>query len=93
MSKGMIEYTYDPNRKFATWDVEVEFEARNLTPEQTELARKIINEKTTKEVYGFHKIADILNRLSRAGFRGEVCSRIQLGQPLLIVLNSKVDKD
>ena len=88
MNKGIIEYTYHPDKKIATWDVEVAFEARNLTPEHIELATKIIQEKRNDEIYGFHSITDILNRLSQAGFRGEICSRI-----LLIVLNSKVDKD
>lgn len=95
MSKGIIEYTYHPDKKIGTWDVEVEFEfeAGNLTPEQTELATKIIHVKRNSEIYGFQKITDILNRLSQAGFRGEICSRIQLGLPLLIVLNSKIDKE
>ena len=93
MSKGIIEYTYHPDKKIATWDTEVEFAARNLTPEQTELATKIIHEKRSDEIYGFRRITDILNRLSQAGFRGEICSQTQLGLPLLIVLNSKIDKD
>ncbi|MDE5887380.1 MAG: hypothetical protein K2H46_07330 [Muribaculaceae bacterium] len=93
MSKGIFEYTYHPEKKIGTWDVEVDFEARNLTPEQTELATKIIHEKRDKEIYGFQRIADILNRLSKAGFRGEIVDRTQLFLPLLIVIKSKIDKD
>lgn len=92
MSKGIIEYTYHPDKKIGTWDVEVEFEARNLTPEQTELACKIIHENRNNEIYGFRKITDILNRLSQAGFRGEIVNRTQLFLPTLIVLNAKIDK-
>lgn len=84
-------YYYDPKRKVGTWNAEVEFEAHNLTPVQTELARKIIDENN--KGCGFSVIMGILDKLARAGFHGKIEDRIQLNQPLLIVIDSKIETD
>lgn len=90
MSKGMIGYKYDPDYKAASWASEVEFEHKNLSIEDTQLAYKIIYEK---EIVGLKGFYELLDRLAKAGFRGEIINRAQLFLPPLIVLNSKVDKD
>lgn len=81
------ESFYDPNNP-PSRDVEVSFGFANLTAEQTELAKRIIDENRVAPI-GF---VNVLNALSKAGFRGKVVSR-PLFDPPLIVINSKVEKD
>lgn len=84
----MIEYRYDPSYKAASWVSDVEFQCKNLSLEDMELAYKIIYEK---EIVGIRGLYELLDRLSHAGFRGEIVNRAQLLLPTLIVLNSKVE--
>lgn len=81
------ESFYNPNHP-PSWDAEVSYEFVNLTTEQTELAKRIIDENRVTP-NGF---INVLKALSKAGFRGKVVSR-PLFEPPLIVLNSKIDND
>lgn len=81
------ESFYDPNHP-PSWDAEVEFEFVNLSAEQTELAKRIIDDNRVIP-NGF---INVLNALSKAGFRGKAVSR-PLFEPPLIVINSKVENE
>lgn len=81
---------YDPKEKVAKYDMDLEFYYRNLTDEQLALAAKIINEKN--KGYGFSVVCNILDALTRAGFRGEVQCHTDPMVPICIVINSKIDK-
>lgn len=82
------ESFYDPSHP-PSWDAEVEFEFVNLTAEQTELAKRIIDENRVIQ----NGLINVLKALSKAGFRGKVVVRPQLFLPPLIIINSKVEKD
>lgn len=83
------EYFYDPNKP-PSWTFDVEFDCSNLSPEDTRLAYEIIY---AKEVVGLKGYYELLDRLARAGFRGEIVNRMQLLLPTLVVLNSKIEKN
>lgn len=82
------EYFYNPNEP-PSWDGEFAYELVSLTPEQEELAKRIIEENRVIPIGFFN----VLNALSKAGFRGKVVSRTQLFLPPLILINSYVEKD
>lgn len=82
---------YDPKKMVANWTVDVEFQSRNLTTEQSELATKIINENN--KGYWVSAITDILNALAHAGFRGEIQHSTDPTKSMVIVINSKIETD
>lgn len=69
------------------WAAEVDFEYddNNLTAEDIVFARNIIQENREK---GF---TDIMNELSRAGFRGKIVGRMQLNLPTLVMINHRIE--
>lgn len=78
---------YNAKKKVAEWTVDVEFRERNLTTEQSALARKIVNEN--KE----HTLWEILDALAYAGFRGEILHSSDFPSPKVVVINSKIEID
>lgn len=78
---------YNTKKKVAEWTVDVEFRERNLTTEQSALARKIINEN--KE----HTLWEILDALALVGFRGEILRSTDFLSPTVVVINSKIEID
>lgn len=84
-------FLYDPDKKAANWTVDVEFQSRNLTLEQSELATKIFNENN--KGCGFSVITGILNALAHAGFRGEIQYSTDPLKSMIIVINSKIEAD
>lgn len=76
---------YDPNKKLANWTMAVEFQERNLTTEQSAVARKIINEN--KE----HTLWEILDALAHAGFRGYILHSTDFLSPKVVMINSKIE--
>lgn len=76
---------YDPDKKVANWTVDVEFQSRNLTLEQSELAKRIINENKERTLW------QILDALAHAGFRGEILRRTDFLSPTVVVINSKIE--
>lgn len=74
--------------QFPSWDADFVCEFVNLTTEQIELAKRIIDENSVIP-NGF---INVLKALSKAGFRGNTVVRPQLFLPPLIVINSKVEK-
>lgn len=69
------------------WAAEVDFEYddNNLNAEDIVFARNIIQENREK---GF---TDIMNELSRAGFRGKIVGRLHLNLPTLVMINHRID--
>lgn len=84
-------FLYYPDKKAANWTVDVEFQSRNLTLEQSELATKIFNENN--KGCGFSVITGILNALAHAGFRGEIQYSADPLKSMIIVINSKIEAD
>ena len=66
-------------------DVDFEYDVDNLTAEDIVFARNIIQENREK---GF---TDIMNELSRAGFRGKIVGRLQLNLPTLVMINHRIE--
>lgn len=81
---------YDPKKKVAKWDLDIEVQCRGLTEEQQSLVRKIIGEN--RNGHGISVLHNILNALAHVGFRGEVQHSFDFNQPLRIIINSKIDK-
>lgn len=81
---------YDPVTKGVCWNLDVEFKYENLTEEQEELARNIIEENN--KGYGVSVLHNILNALAYAGFRGEIQSNTDITTPTVILINSKTEK-
>lgn len=77
---------YNPDSKTASFGMIVKFAYVNLTNEQIKLAKKIIYEK---EVKNFSDIYLLLDRLAKAGFRGDIISQLQSGLQWSVVINSK----
>lgn len=86
----MTTYNQEPNYKAASWALEVQYDIFKLHPDDAVIALNIINEKEVVGIKGFY---ELLFRLSKAGFRGEVVNRMQLGLSTLVVLNSKVENE
>lgn len=78
---------YDPKKKVANWTVDVEFRERNLTTEQSALARKIVNENKERTLW------QILDALAHAGFRGEILHGTDFLSPKVVVINAKIETD
>ena len=77
---------YDITKKVANWAVDVEFWSKNLTMEQSALARKIVNENKGRTLW------EILDALAHAGFRGEILHSTDSTLPKVVVINSKIEK-
>lgn len=83
-NKGIIEYAYDPNQKL-DWSVEVRFDMSHLSPEQQQIAWKIIERHNDTPLLPQW---ELLNELSRNGFGGEIQRGVGL-EPMTIKLKSK----
>lgn len=79
-------YYYDPKKKMANWTVNVEFQSRNLTVEQSNLAKRIIDENKGRTLW------QILDALAHAGFRGEILHSTDPLSPKVVVINAKIEK-
>ncbi|MBD5302411.1 MAG: hypothetical protein HDS16_05385 [Bacteroides sp.] len=80
---------YNPNSKTASYCVDVRFAYKNITKEQAEEAKRIINEKDIKS---YSDIYLLFNHLAKAGFRGEIQHTLNYsGLQLYVVIDSKID--
>lgn len=75
---------YDPKKKVANWTVDVEFQPQNLTVEQSDLAKRIIDENKERTLW------EILDALAHAGFRGEILHSTDSLSPKVVVINAKI---
>ena len=76
-------FKYNPGEMTMSWTVDAEFLCRGLTDEQEAEARRIIEENRNRGLMA------ILQRLGKAGFRGER-SHPSEGEPVQITINSKI---
>lgn len=81
------EFTYKPSK----WSVDLDVCVSELPSSQQEQAMEIIRAYQTRT--GITVLPDMLNALSRAGFRGDLVSRMQLNLPPLLYIDKKDETD